>query len=741
MKRTKLMLSTSLFGCLLAGQPAFAQDATAPQTTSPVEPSPVDDRALQEIIVTAERRTSTAQKTAASISVRSGADMLALGRYELKNILEDVPGISGGAAGAAGTAQAFGSDNPASGLTIRGIQSNAGAGGSITSTAAAAALYVDDVYNGIGSGYDIDRAEVLRGPQGTLYGRSATAGVVAIHTGEPDTSNFGLSGTGEVGNYNLHHVTGNLNIPVVKDKLAVRIAGNFYERDGYYSAEGGAVSNEAFRVKALWTPTDNFSALLGYAQDYTVTHTGGVAIDQVGSPTNFVYSDQAVSPAGKSHSHQYWGNFKLDLGAVAVTYIPAYRTWYQNGTTYLRGALNADQTIYTPNDWFMTHELRLANTDNAARFKWQAGVMSYQNKLDNVNDMLLVPNGPYAFRSSTHKETKAQGVFAEGTYSFTPETRLTVGGRYDHTEVLTTGEYTSVLGITESLTGNEGLRKFNNFTYKVRLEHDLTPQNMLYGVVSTGFSPGDVTLTTDNSYKPVAQTLKAETLTSYEIGSKNRFLDNRLQVNGDIYYNDYSGYQTAAINTSPQTPLTPTYATISLPLKSYGAELEVRLVPWANGTFSLNGSYTHARYGDFGEYAYLFSTHKVPGVAPFQGNLAYDHRIPIGEASLQLRGAIRFFSAHDTSSISVDWANSGAQPYVHVKSQAMGDLNATLRIGTFSLTAYVRNVTDRRFIPDGWGPTSVMANMTDPDGAPSVAANGSALSDPRTFGVIASFKY
>ena len=128
---------------------------------------------------------------------------------------------------------------------------------------------MDDVYNGIGGGYDLDRVEVLRGPQGTLYGRSATAGVVAIHTHDPNTTRFSADGTAEFGDYALRHWTGEVNLPIIKDTLAVRVSGNEYEQDGYYSAKGGAVSTHDFRAKALWTPTDNFSALLGYAQNDT----------------------------------------------------------------------------------------------------------------------------------------------------------------------------------------------------------------------------------------------------------------------------------------------------------------------------------------------------------------------------------------------------------------------------------------------------------------------------------------
>ncbi len=137
------------------------------------------------------------------------------------------------------------------------MQSTGSGGGNITSTAAAAAIYVDDVYNGVGGGYDLDRVEVLRGPQGTLYGRSATSGVVAIYTGNPDASRFSASGASEFGNYDLRHYTAAVNIPLIEDTLALRLSGNLYNRDGYYSAEGEKRTwrLSSFRAKMLWTPT------------------------------------------------------------------------------------------------------------------------------------------------------------------------------------------------------------------------------------------------------------------------------------------------------------------------------------------------------------------------------------------------------------------------------------------------------------------------------------------------------
>jgi outer membrane cobalamin receptor len=139
MNRVQYLLSTSLLACAVAAQPAYAQEAEAQDSASQTAEV---QKGIKEIVVTAERRFNTAQKTAAAVSVRPGDEMLLQGRYELKNILEDVPGISGGASSSPNTSLAGGTDNPATGLVIRGIQSNSGVGGSATSTSSAAAIYV-----------------------------------------------------------------------------------------------------------------------------------------------------------------------------------------------------------------------------------------------------------------------------------------------------------------------------------------------------------------------------------------------------------------------------------------------------------------------------------------------------------------------------------------------------------------------------------------------------------------------
>ena len=746
MNYSRFLLSTTLLASAFAGQGAMAQTANATGAESTK-----DNLVLQEIIVTAERRFNTAQKTAAAVSVRPGAEMVRQGRYELKNILEDVPGISGGAAGATNTSLAGGTDNPATGLVIRGIQSNQGVGGSATSTSSAAAIYTDDVYNGVGGNYDIARVEVLRGPQGTLYGRSATAGIVAIHTNDPDTKAFGVEGTAEIANYNLFHFVGAVNVPIVEDKLALRVAGNYFERDGYYATKGDARQSASFRAKLLWTPADNFSALLGYAQEFNTTRTGGTSVVQGSSPTDFVFSDSAIG-TGRNHSRQVWGKFNLDLGGIELTYIPAYRTFFQDTTAVVRtgegvGAIHIDNYVKTTPDNFMTHELRVNSTDTDSPFKWQVGGLYYRNSLSERNDLFnydIGPTGAFIFKSFTHKVTTAGGVFAEGTYAFAPDTRLTAGIRYDHTNIEIDQDYTTITGVTASLAGADRLAKFNNITYKARLEHDLTPRNMLYALIATGVSPGDKTLTQNFLGQPRTLELAAETLTSYEVGSKNRFLNDRLQINLAAFYNDYGGYQTAGINVAPPGETSRVFEVITVPLKSYGVEFEIQARPWENGTIGLNGSYIRARYGEFpAEYAQYFSSRNVAPSPPFRVTGSYDHRVSLGgDTALMLRGVVRYVSSHASSRITVLDEQLGAGPYVHVPGRAVADFNATLVLNpNVSITGYVRNLTNERYLPDNWNVANTIPGDPATGTPPTVIVSQNALSDPRTFGMILNFKF
>jgi iron complex outermembrane receptor protein len=692
---------------------------------------------LQEVIVTAERRPSNVQHTADSISVRTGPELQTSGRYQLSQILEDVPGIVGGAAANSGGSFGAGSDSPSSGLTIRGISSNVPAGGAVVGVAPAAALYVDGVYQGLGSTYDIDRVEVLRGPQGTLYGRSATSGLVAINTADPQLRDWGGNAAVEVGNYDLQHYTAALNAPILKDVLALRVSGNRYRRNGFFSADGGYSSSTDAKIKLLYKPNQSISVLFGAALEDNIQNNGGVTVN-LAKPDSYQFLPAGVGP-GSNESRQIWALMKWDLGPATLTYQPAYRTFKDSSAIPTSaGPVTVLQTASIHNDYFMTHELRLASNPGST-LTWQAGMLAYDNSLASTSTLVFVsPPLGLGFRAVIPKKTtQAVGAFGEATYPFANSWRMTLGARYDYTDVQVQESYTSQLLITQSIGGDAGTRRFYNATYKARLEHDLTPQNLLYASVSTGFSPGDVTLTTGATFNPVVLNIKAETLHAYEIGSKNRFLDNSLQINGALYYYDYGGYQVSNINFTPQA-ITPTFGTINIPVKSFGGELETIYRLTADDHVNLNLAYTDAYYtgrsstliptgtGTYAPASNYIAFDRLPNVVPFTASLGYDHIIPLASSTLTLHADARYLSSHNTGLVSPGQLGKGAYPYVHVGNEAVADLSLMWEYRNYSVSGYVRNVGNNDY------KNSVAINNTSYTATPY---------DPRTFGMVVSTRF
>lgn len=737
-------LSGAGLALLIFQAPAYAQTAAAPASAAD-QSAPVG---LEEVVVTAQHRSENLQSTATSVSVRSGDDLRAQGKFSLREILEDVPGISGGAANAPLGSANGGTDSPAAGLVIRGVASNEGPGGNKVSTATAAAIYVDGVYNGIGGGYDIDRVEALRGPQGTLYGRSATAGLVAIHTRDPDLGAFGGFASAEVGSYALTHIAGALNVPI-NDVLAVRISANQYKRDGYDgNKKGGQLNNSDGRVKILYRPNEDVALLLGAAINSNIERTGGHVLSTSTDRNVLVYNDVPTT-RGHTRSNQYWAELNWNTPLGALTYLPAYRKWHQNVDTIINGVSGyVVAHPRTPKDDFWTHELRLSSSSES-RLRWQVGAFYYKNDLDSSTALSFGPTAAYpnaeVFKSKTSKSTENLGAFAELTYPITDTLRVTGGLRYDHTEVQTEQVYkanvfpyrTPPVYTTQTITGDAGRRTFGNWTYKLRLEKDLSPENLLYASVSTGFSPGDVTAgSCPNDGHACAIEIQSETLTSYEIGSKNRFLDNRLQLNGDVYYSDYGAFQTAgtSISTIPGLNF---FATLSVPLKVFGAELETlyRVTPADRVTFNL--AYTDAKYGRKDALVARFiaedrvAATAQGGTAPFKANLAYEHTFSLpADSTLSLRGDVRYTSA-SSGHLRADQKAAGWEHYVDIDAAATGNLSATWQRGDLAVTGYVRNITDYRYF-------TVVSVGSTPPAAPTFAQS---RNDPRTYGLTATLAF
>lgn len=698
--------------------------------------------ALEEVVVTAERRTEDLQRTATSVTAVSGEDLQAEGRYSVRQILENVPGVS--AVDVASTT-AGGNDMLGNNITIRGVTPNqpSGAGPAVISPPPTTGVYVDGVYEGIGSNYDIERVELSRGPQGTLFGRSATSGVFAVRTINPDTKAFSGTVSAEAGNYELRHYTGALNIPV-NDQFAVRISADHHEREGYYNGKGGAREKDSARIKALYKPTESISILLGAAMEQNDTHTGGISyfIDNSLIPQSVldqVSSQPAELLKGHNESRQFWAQISWDLNWATLSYQPTYRSWKQHDQQYV-GLLTPPgstesytivQDLDTPVDEFMTHEILLASNPES-RIKWQAGFNYYRNNIENSNFNHF--SGTAAVRPSTldisdvqtTKDTVDYGIFGEATYPFSDTTRLTVGMRYDWTTVGTTQVNSANLNApffnnipannqVVSLSGDEGERKYKNFSYKLRLEHDLSPENLIYASISTGFVPGDVNITKINGSLRV-NAIESEKLTAYEIGTKNRFFDNRVQVNASAYYYDYGGFQTAVQDPNDFTNSIP----ITVPATNIGAELEALWLITAADRVGLNFSYVKSEWKDKPALFAAQTTHDNRSLLPWSANANYSHTFALpGGSSLSAQVSARYQPKYRSAYLSAsDQASTPyLDPYNIHGARFTADLNASWRSadGRYGVTGYVRNITDERYIIYPMlASTGVSVSWTDP---------------------------
>jgi iron complex outermembrane receptor protein len=708
---------------------------------------------LEEIVITAERRVADIQKSANSITVRSGTDLQNQGRYSLAQILEDVPGVLAGPPGGQVT---NGTDTTASGLIIRGIPSGSAAGGGApASIAPSAAVYVDGVYEGIGGGYDIDRVEVLRGPQGTLYGRSATSGLISTYTANPSLDRVGGNASVEFGNYALRHYSAAVNVPLVDDVLAVRVSSQRYERDGYFSAAGGAVNTTDGRIKVLYKPNDDLSVLLGAALQNNHPYGGGVSIS-IPTPNTFRFTPSNVTE-GHNKVRQYWAEVNWNLGFATLTWQPAYRTFESASNTFFAvpGLFTLSSVTATPKDHFHTEELRLVSNGDM-KLSWLAGVFYYNNDLSSHQQTDNLTLNSLAFNANLKsKATRDTAVYVQATYDFTDTWRLTGGLRYDVTKVQVIEDYSSdsappppIVRTTVSIPNatETGKRDWKNTTFKARVEHDLTAQNLLYGSISTGFTPGDVALTQDSNNRPFVNAIEAETLISYEIGSKNRFLDNALQVNGDLYYYDYGAYQTAGVDLNLSTapgPQTAAAGTLAAPVQVIGAELETIYQLTPNDRVGLNLGYTDAYFvgknrtklqigANTVTFADYFASDKVPRVAPFTANLSYDHSFTLpGSSKLTLHGDARYFSAHDQTNVKQLQVPLGVVPFIRVGDEVVANVNVTWASssGNYSVTGYVRNIGDNQYK----SVVSVLGNVTP-------VTSGTPY-DPRTYGVVLNARF
>jgi iron complex outermembrane receptor protein len=470
---------------------------------------------LEEIFVTATRRTTDLQDTPLAISA---FDQETLDQNRVVSLL-DMRGL-------VPNLQFFeNGDHAVPLIFIRGLgtrnQTEAGDQG--------IAFYSDGVFAARSQGttvmmYDLDRVEVLRGPQGTLFGRNSTGGAISLHSAKPSLDAFDASGELATGSDSLLGLRGMVNLPV-SDKWALRFAGALEERDGLTEfAAGnrfvtnrkyGTVDLSSYRIGAMFEPNDVVSWYIGY-ENFRNKGTGDVGSLDFDNRVN-----DATAPGNLDLDSDNLRT-RLDVGfgdGYTVSYIAGFSEFTQSQLYGNQAQGDTRNTVYSTYD-ATQHEVQFTNPSDGS-FLWTGGVFLFEEENSIRFDMLHgswgftpqdSPNGVLSTFVQPNRSLDSKSAYFQGTYSFTDTWRLTAGARYiddtrkdeggrsiDCTFGLVGPLPTNIARQASDLNGGQGcfFRQYNDMqgdwdktTWMVRGEHDLTDSSLLYLSLATGWKSG-----------------------------------------------------------------------------------------------------------------------------------------------------------------------------------------------------------------------------------------------------------
>ena len=546
MRSRPLAILLATTASIALGAPALAADASSAAASQ--------SGAVPELVVTAQKREEALKNVPMAVAAVTAQRVDMIQAKSLADYINMVPGVS-----FTETAQGAGT------VTIRGINA-----GGVASTVG---IYVDQIPYGSSSAladgaflaadidpFDMSRVEVLKGPQGTLYGAGALGGVINYVTEAPSTASAG--GRLEAGIDGVSHggtgwdIKGAINAPI-NDKLALRLTGYDQDIPGFISDPINGVNElnrsnvYGGRISLLYTPTSNFSVRLTMIGQSIADRAGPV--EDLAVPTSatdlrplfgrYQYSD-AIPPDLNRDQVRYWlynGTIDWNLGwadLVSSTSYGVLDSLQRFDFTALAGLgdfLNDTATT----DKF-TQEVRLTSP-SGHRLEWQAGVYYTHEDSDLLQILGSTPTGGRIDLSqslpSTFEEVAGYG---DVDYHFTPQVDLTVGGR-----VAGNKQFGGQVGESFGFPINLGQHSSNtDFTYSVSPRWKPTDDIMVYGRVATGYQPGGPNVI-DIIHSPTGTptSFGPESLINYEIGAKTQFFDRKLSLELAAFYIDWSNIQ------------------------------------------------------------------------------------------------------------------------------------------------------------------------------------------------------
>jgi iron complex outermembrane recepter protein len=775
MNITRLLSLSAASSAMLVA--AFGLPSVASAQPATTEAAPASVIGLEEIVVTAQRRSENLQRAAIAVTAVGAEDIARAGVTEATLQIGTIGGT---------LTQYY----------LRGV-------GNFTANSlsdAAVSINLDGVpivrSTGVeGIFFDLERIEVLKGPQGTLYGRNATGGAVNVITAKPSLGAYSGYVNAEVGNYDALKLTAALNIPL-GDTAAVRIAGLSSDHDGYLSDGTSDEELRAVRVQGLYEPNDAFRLIVGgdYAQSggkgagSTVLGLDrddriGASDPRAGAVFSRTFSPVAGTflqplPNNSNADNKYWGVFAqadIQTPVGGLTVIPSYRKSdieYVGNTTFtINDRMKNDQ---------LTFEARLAS-DDTQRLSYLLGAF-YMD--ESIKQTPGYAEHYFNAHGSFDSDTTSKAVFGRLTFKVTDEFRLTGGIRYTVDEKKGLLDAYNILVVcpaflaggppclgtptlpnqrsvpsqfvfpngapipvqpwgtsgaiaTNARVTNSASQEFTKTTYRVGFEYDLRPESLLYGTYETGFKAGGFFNSIDSPvYKP-------ETIDAFTVGLKNRFWDNRLQLNLEGFFWKYKDQQVSHFRVNSRGGSEFVTENVG-ETEIKGLEVEARALVTETTTLSATVQYLDAERTDFiytnpaaqgppvtgcpfvqTGALYTINCSGTPAVnAPeWTINASLEQVFPIGDGRLTFNADVRYQSSY--------FAGFEQVPGQKEKAYTVLDLQLQYQPPGehFSIGIFGNNVTDEAVVNYA---------VLHPFG-PGLVAEG--LRPPRTYGVRVGYKF
>jgi len=749
---------------------AAAPDASAPDISADADSA---DAERPAIVVTAQHREERLQDVPTAVTALSAEQFTVGGLGRSANeVLNYVPNAS------AGTQQ---HGRPR--WWIRGV----GAGQQQLDLASPVGFYLDEVYisNASATGiplFDLERVEVLRGPQGTLWGKNTTGGAINVISKRPS-----LTGQNdnyvklEYGSYDDKIAEGGVGATIVDDKLAARISFRVDDRDGrfdnlYTGEKSNAISDSVVRAQLLAKPTETLEALLSF--HYRRYNTDGSywttasyidsGVVRGGYAPSTGINDISVNAPEWSNNRQLGGSLHLDwqIGDLTLTSITGYEKFTSRSagdSDYTPLEISRGYTRARSSQW--TQELRLTSPQEN-RLSWIVGLFYFNEKIRSDAYSATLPQGSvpaltgtavpaYSLTSFDHK-AESGAIFGSGTFAVTDALKLTLGARwtretkkveFDRYNASSTNgatlswsnyarwwdSYTGTFGTTGTFGGDLS-RTWDAFTYDVTPSWKIDDNNLLYAKFSHGVKSGGFNTAATLPVALVA--VRPEKLYAYELGYKSQWFDGRLTFNATAFHYDYRDVQVNVVGPNPGAVggATVSYLQNASKARVNGAEFELIAEP-------VDGLHLNAALGlldtKYKEFQVLNGGADLSGNqfvrsphVTLNGGISYD--IKLAElGTLQLAADARYTSRQYYY---VTPQDTVSRYYLTQKPYTLTNIRATYTTADekVSLSGFINNLFDVRYLNHA---------LPGANAALGVTGDTVAWADPRTFGISGIYRF